>query len=99
MSPETKLWRSVAIQAITDALGLFSEENYQNRKFRQEATDWMNGGDINTVAEYADTSADFIRHLFNRLKSQRHLKYKETEDLLKNAFLRPRQFRVYSNEG
>lgn len=99
MTPEIKLWRSVIIQAITDALGLFSEVNYQNRKIRQQAVDWMSSEDIKLVSDYADTSKDYIVHLYSRLRAQRHLKLRDTEDLLKNAFLRPRRFTIYSNEG
>ena len=99
MTPEIKLWRSVIIQAILDALGLFPNVSYSNRINQQEALKWMKNDDLNTVSDYADTNPDFVRHLYNRLKVQRHLKHFETEELLKNAFFRPRKFRVYSNKA
>tara|TARA_R100001530_G_scaffold133603_1_gene107239 strand:- start:4320 stop:4619 length:300 start_codon:yes stop_codon:yes gene_type:complete len=98
MTPEVMLWRSVIIQAILDALGLFPEPSYTNRFNQREALDWMKSGEINTISDYADTNPDYIKHLFNRLKIQRHLRLFETEELLKNAFFRPREFTVYSNE-
>ncbi len=97
MTPEVKLWRSVIIQAILDALGLFPDISYSNRINQQEALKWMKNGEIDTVSDYADTNPDFIRHLYKRLKTQRHLRLYETEELLKNAFFRPRKFTVYSN--
>ena len=99
MTPEIKLWRSVIIQAILDALGLFPNVSYSNRINQQEALKWMKNDDLNTVSDYADTNSDFVRHLYKRLKVQRHLKHFETEELLKNAFFRPRKFRVYSNKA
>tara|TARA_R100000458_G_C8057204_1_gene101765 strand:+ start:75 stop:374 length:300 start_codon:yes stop_codon:yes gene_type:complete len=98
MTPEVTLWRSVIIQAILDALGLFPEPSYSNKFIQKDALDWMKSGEINTISDYADTNADYIKHLYNRLKTQRHLRLFETEELLKNAFFRPRQFTVYSNE-
>lgn len=99
MTPEVNLWRSVIIQAILDALGLFSEPNYTNRKINRRAIEWMKEGDIELVCDYADMSPEYIRFIYNRLKLQKSLETQEIEVLLQNAFLRPRKFTVYSNEG
>lgn len=96
MSPEVKLWRSVIIQAILDALSLFPETAYSNSKNSQEAKEWLIGGDINTISDYADTTPDYIRHLYSKLKSHRYLGMFETEELLKNAFIRPDKPTIYN---
>lgn len=95
MTPEIKLWRSVIIQTLLDALSLFPEPAYSNRRHTQTAKEWLVGNDINLVCDYADLTPNYIRHLYKRLKPQKHLKMHETEDLLKNVLIRPDKPTVY----
>ena len=60
---ESRLWRRVLIQAITDAGGIRAER-------RQEVFDWLDTQDFDDVCFFAGVQADYIsQEIFNILAS------------------------------
>jgi len=98
MTPEVILWRSVICQAITDALGCFPEPSYSNKYSKNDAVQWMDGEDITLVADYADTTPDFIRYIYNQLKSRKYYTFSQMDKILHYVFTEPRPITIQDRE-
>tara|TARA_R100001460_G_scaffold102156_2_gene146413 strand:- start:15828 stop:16133 length:306 start_codon:yes stop_codon:yes gene_type:complete len=86
-----KLFVSVIVQAILDALNIFYNNSKKNEQYNEEAINWLIHKDFAYVCDLADLHPDYVLYVYLQLKEyNEHLTYEQTHKILHEKFTRSR---------
>ena len=89
MLNETKLFISVIVQGLLDALNLFYDDRKINSKHHREATYWLVHKDFKYVCDLANLQPDYVLFIYAQLKKHdQNITYDQTKEILYETFTR-----------